>query len=62
MTSEYSYKEDRQKVVNRHINKIKELAVFKDATREECLESIVYEMAAKIDSLQLTLDITHKEI
>ena len=60
--SEYNYKKDRQKVVNRHINKIKELAVFKDATREECLESIVYEMAAKVDSLELTLDMIHKKL
>jgi hypothetical protein len=32
------------------------MAIYKDVTREECLEGIVYEMAAKIDELKLTLD------
>tara|TARA_R100001244_G_scaffold112511_2_gene83250 strand:+ start:1341 stop:1613 length:273 start_codon:yes stop_codon:yes gene_type:complete len=53
---EYSYTEDRKRVADRSVKKIRKMAIYKDATREECLEGIVYEMAAKIDELKITLD------
>jgi hypothetical protein len=53
---EYSYTEDRKRVADRSVKKIRKMAIYKDVTREECLEGIVYEMAAKIDELKLTLD------
>ena len=53
---EYSYPEDRKRVADRSVKKIRKMAIYKDATREECLEGIVYEMAAKIDELKITLD------
>jgi hypothetical protein len=53
---EYSYPEDRKRVADRSVKNIRKMAIYEDATREECLEGIVYEMAAKIDELKLTLD------
>jgi hypothetical protein len=53
---EYSYPEDRKRVADRSVGKIRKMAIYEEATREECLEGIVYEMAAKIDELKLTLD------
>ena len=53
---EYSYTEDRKRVADRSVKKIRKMAIYKDVTREECLEGIVYEMAAKIDELKITLD------
>jgi hypothetical protein len=32
------------------------MAIYEEATREECLEGVIYEMSAKIDELKLTLD------
>ena len=57
MAREYSYIEDRSRVANRSIKKIREMAIYEDATREDCLEGIIYEMPAKIDELQLTMNI-----
>ena len=56
MAEEYSYPEDRKRVADRSVKKIRKMAIYKDVTREECLEGIVYEMAAKIDELKITLD------
>ena len=53
---EYSYPEDRKRVADRSVKNIRKMAIYEDATREECLEGIVYEMAAMIDELKLTLD------
>ena len=53
---EYSYTEDRKRVADRSVKKIRKMAIYKDVTREECLEGIVYEMSAKIDELKITLD------
>ena len=61
MPREYSYKEDRARVANRSIKKIREMAIYNDATREECLEGIIYEMAAKIDELKLTINILYDD-
>ena len=61
MAREYSYTEDRSRVANRSIKKIREMAIYEDATREECLEGIIYEMAAKIDELQLTMNILNDD-
>ena len=61
MPREYSYAEDRARVANRSVKKIKEMAIYKDATREECLEGIIYEMAAKIDKLKLTINILYDD-
>ena len=58
---EYSYKDDMKRVADRSVKKIRGMAIYKDATREECLEGIIYEMAAKIDELKLTLDVIHEE-
>ena len=58
---EYSYKDDMKKVADRRVDKIREMVIYKDATREECLEAIVYEMAAKLALLQMTLDVIHEE-
>ena len=61
MAREYSYTEDRSRVANRSIKKIREMAIYEDATREECLEGIIYELAAKIDELQLTMNILYDD-
>ena len=53
---EYSYPDDRKRVADRSVKNIRKMAIYEDATREECLEGIVYEMAAMIDELKLTLD------
>ena len=53
---EYSYPDDRKRVADRSVKNIRKMAIYEEATREECLEGIVYEMAAKIDELKLTLD------
>ena len=37
------------------------MAIYNDATREECLEGIIYEMAAKIDELKLTINILYDD-
>jgi len=61
MTEELSFVEDRARVANRSVKKIREMAIYKDATRAECLEGIIYEMAAKIDQLKLTLNILYED-
>ena len=61
MAREYSNIEDRSRVANRSIKKIREIAIYEDATREECLEGIIYEMAAKIDELHLTINILYDD-
>jgi|ETNvirnome_6_100_1030635.scaffolds.fasta_scaffold93803_1 hypothetical protein len=53
---EYSYTEDRKRVADRSVGKIRKMAIYEEATREECLEGVIYEMSAKIDELKLTLD------
>ena len=58
---EYSYKDDMKRVADRRVDKIREMVIYKAATREECLEAIVYEMAAKLALLQMTLDVIHEE-
>jgi len=61
MAREYSYIEDRSRVANRSIKKIREMDIYEDANREECLEGIIYEMAAKIDELHLTINILYDD-
>ncbi len=58
---EYSYTEDRKRVADRSVDGIRKMAIYEDATREECLEGIIYEMVAKIDELKLTLDMVCEE-
>jgi len=48
---EYSYTEDRKRVADRSVGKIRKMAIYEEATREECLEGVIYEMSAKIDEL-----------
>ena len=58
---EYSYTEARKRVADRSVDGIRKMAIYEDATRAECLEGIIYEMAAKIDELKLTLDMVREE-
>ena len=50
-----------KKVDGWSVKKNKEMAIYKDATREESLEGIIYEMAAKIDELKLTINILYDD-
>ena len=58
---EYSYTEDRKRVADRSVDGIRKMAIYEAATREECLEGIIYEMVAKIDELQRTFDKVREE-
>ena len=58
---EYSYTEDRKRVADRSVDGSRMMAIYVVATREECLEGIIYEMVAKIDELKLTLDMVREE-
>ena len=58
---EYSYTEARKRVADGSINRIRKMAIYEDATREECLEGVIYEMSAKIKDLKMTLDMVREE-
>jgi len=57
---EYNMITDIKNVSNREVKKIRESSCTHSKTREECLESAVWNMNAKIADLELTIDVLNE--